>query len=145
MPGVLDLAGKKHRQGRISSVDAVYEELQQGDDELSKWARGMNEQDFFLSSGEEIAPYITRLSQWAEGSGFKREAIQEFNDSADLILIAYAASHDFTVVTNEKSEPEAKKKIKIPDACRAIRLEYIALAELLRKEKIWLILQDNYG
>ena len=148
-PGFWAWLEHKHSQGRIFSVDAVYAELRRGDDELSQWAKAMNHKGFFLDAGKvDIVPAIAQLTRWVHASNFTPEAIDKFYKSggqlsADPVLIAYAKTHGLVVVTNEKSEPEAKKTIKIPDVCKAIQLKYIDLFALLRKEKIRLILKGG--
>lgn len=69
---------------------------------------------------------MTRVAEWAndQDSRFQRPAIDEFLDSADLPLIANAMAHDATLVTRERSEPESKKRIKIPDVCLKFRVAW---------------------
>ena len=50
--------------------------------------------------------------------------VDEFIDSADLNLIAYAMATEATVVTREQPAPDAKRKIKIPDACIAFGVDW---------------------
>lgn len=139
-PGFWSWLEQKHGQGRIFSVDAVYVELQPGGDKLSRWAKTMNRRGFFLNAGKaDITPAITRLTQWVNASDFTPEAIHELNDSADLLLIAFAKTHGYTVITNEKSEPHRKNKVKIPDACSALQLQCINLFDLMRAEGIRLV------
>jgi len=141
-PGFWAWLKQKHEQKRVFSVDAVYAELQRGDDELSRWAKTMKRKGFFLATDSAaIVPDISRLSQWVSMSNFTQAAAHEFNDSTDMVLVAFAKTCGMVVVTNEKSEPEAKRTVKIPDACKAMQLQYIDLFELLRKEKIRLILK----
>jgi len=145
-PGFWTWLEQKHSQERVFSVDAVYAELQRGDDELSRWAKTMKRRGFFLDADKvNIAPAFAELTRWVNASDFTPEAFDKFYQtdgrlSADPVLIAYAKTCDMVVVTNEKSEPEAKKTVKIPDACKATQLQYIDLFALLRKEKIRLVL-----
>lgn len=140
-PGFWDWLEQKHKRGRVFSVDAVYAELQRGGDELSRWAKTMKQRGFFLDAGKvDIAPAIFRLSQWVSASNFTPEAIHEFNDSADLLMIAFAKVQNCTVVTDEKSEPARRNKVKIPDACNELQLQCVNLFDLMRAEKIQLVI-----
>ena len=63
-PGFWSWLEQKHGQGRIFSVDAVYAELRRGDDELSRWAKTMNQRGFFLATDDAIISDFSRLAQW---------------------------------------------------------------------------------
>ena len=54
---------------------------------------------------------------------FKQSAVDEFLDSADFSLIAQAMALGAIVVTRETSEPNCKKRVKIPDACLAMGVD----------------------
>ena len=139
-PGFWAWLEQKHNQKRIFSVDAVYAELRRGDDELSRWAEAMNSRGFFLAASNlDIAPGVRQLTKWASDSDFTPDARHEFNDSTDLILIAYANTQVYTVVTDEKPEPHRRNKVKIPDACSALQLQCINLFDLMRAEGIRLV------
>ena len=143
-PGFWEWLELKYSQQRIFSVDVVYAELQKGGDELSHWAKSIKEKKFFLDTDDiRTVANIQKLTQWADASRYKPEAIHEFHNSADLVLIAYAKTFGFVLVTNEKSEPDSKKSVKIPDACKFLGLEYTDLLGLMRKENIRLILKNN--
>lgn len=55
-------------------------------------------------------------------------------------LIAFAKAQNWTVVTDEKSEPARKNKVKIPDACNALQLQCMNLFDMMRAEKIRLFI-----
>lgn len=143
-PGFWAWLEQKHKQGRIFSVDVVYAELQRGDDELSRWAKTMKRQGLFLATDSAaIVPGIRSLAQWVSASNFTQAAAHEFNDSADMVLVAFAKARDCAVVTAEKSEPARKNKVKIPDACNALQLQCMNLFDLMRAEGIRLILDND--
>ena len=64
---------------------------------------------------------MAKLSAWATDPvrQYRQEAIDEFLNSADYKLIAHAMATGGTVVTREQPAPDAKKRIKIPNACHA--------------------------
>ena len=48
--------------------------------------------------------------------------------------VAFAHAHSHTVVTHERSQPNAKKRILIPDACTAIGVNCVDPFTMLRSE-----------
>ncbi|MDK8714609.1 DUF4411 family protein, partial [Brevibacterium sp. UMB1308A] len=73
---------------------------------------------------------------------YKPVAINQFtNNHADYLLIAYAMAHGYTVATMEKSQPGARKRILIPDVCKAMKVKTIDTFGMLRKTGARLILQ----
>ena len=69
---------------------------------------------------------MTELAVWSTdpSRSFRQAAVDEFLGSADLKLIAHAIAVGATVVTRERSEPESRKKIKIPDVCIAFGVDW---------------------
>lgn len=48
-------------------------------------------------------------------------------------LVAHAAGHGDPVVTHEQPSPDSRKRVKIPDACEAMGVEYIDIFSVLRR------------
>jgi len=65
---------------------------------------------------------------------FQQRAIDQFldNDYADAWIIAFAMNQNLPILTHEKSEPERKNRIKIPDVCIAHGVSYFNTVEMLR-------------
>ena len=74
------------------------------------------------------------MSQWAAGAPYSQGAAATFLQAGDYFLVAQALSLGYTVVTQEKSEPNSKKRIKIPDACLAVGVPCITPFVMLRNE-----------
>jgi hypothetical protein len=66
-------------------------------------------------------------------------AIKEFLDAdeADAFLIAYSLADPLnrTIVTQEVSAPQKIGKIKIPDCCNALRVNYVTTIQMFRELK----------
>lgn len=131
-------------QGKIRSIDKVKSEIYANsshEDELKHWCENNLPVDFFLDTNSVVPDYID-LVEWANSmhNHYKPMAIQEFLSAelADPWLVAYAKANNYTVVTYEKSEPNIKRKIKIPEACNHFDVKYINTVDLLRElnEKI---------
>jgi hypothetical protein len=106
--------------GQLGSVDAIKNEITAGTGTLVNWATTLP-RTFWRSDDEAVVTAMTQLAAWAAdpARNYRQSAVDEFLDSADLNLIAHAIASRGIVVTRETSAPDAKKKIKIPDACAA--------------------------
>ena len=49
---------------------------------------------------------------------------------ADAYLVATAAAHGMKVVTFETSDPLCRKRVKIPDACIALGVDFCSLNDV---------------
>lgn len=124
--------------GRIKSIDKVKQEIYQNsshEDELKDWCLNNLPSDFFIETAPVIENYI-QIVRWAEGkrSFYKSFALTEFlgADIADPWLVATAMNKDIIVVTQEKSQPDRKSRIKIPEVCDAFEVNFLNTIEMLR-------------
>ena len=119
-PGFWTWLGDSSLEGQVASVEAIKDELTAGTGDLVDWARARPDA-FWLADTADVVVAMAQLSAWATDPArdYRQEAVDEFLDSADLKLIAHAMTTEATVVTREQPAPDAKKKIKIPDACIA--------------------------
>ena len=122
-PGFWTWLGDPSLAGEVASIDAVKGEITAGSGDLVDWARARPD-SFWLPDTEDVLASMRGLAAWATDPArrYRQEAVDEFLDSADLKLIAHAMAAGATVVTREQPAPDAKKKIKIPDACNAFGL-----------------------
>lgn len=126
-------------QGIIVSIDKVKKEIfdkSSHEDELRQWCLDNLNPNFFLDSSTSIASYI-EIANWASSQNqhYRQSAIDEFleTDLADPWLIAYAKSHNLSIVTYETSQPDRIKSIKIPEPCRYFNVEFMTLIEMFRE------------
>ena len=118
------------QNGQIFSSIKVKEEIYKGNDELKEWCANQLPQGFFLPF-EAHAEYAN-LMTWANNNQvFTVPAKQEFATVADAYLVATAAAKGMKVVTFETSDPLCKKRVKIPDACIAIGVDFCSLNDML--------------
>lgn len=108
---------------RVASVAAVRDEIIVGKGHLVEWARN-RPASFWIAENRASLRAMRVLAAWAAepSRGFHQAAVDEFLDSADISLIAHALTAQATVVTHEQPAPEAKRRIKIPDVCRAFEV-----------------------
>ena len=72
-------------------------------------------------------------SNWVMAQPFKEAAKSEFLSGGDPWLIAKAKVIGATVVTQETFDAQSRKKVKIPNVCRALSVPYINTFDLLRQ------------
>ena len=133
---------KKVRQlaeeGKIMSIDKVKTEIYSNNDALKEWCKENLPVDFFKDSSPVMASYA-QVSTWAisKKAHYLANALNEFLDAdeADAFIVAFALadSENRIVVTQEVSEPNRRNKIKIPDACNALDVQYINTMDMFRQ------------
>jgi hypothetical protein len=134
VPAFWDWILVAHGNGRVFSIEAVRDEITAGTDQLSTWASGLP-QGFFLPTEAFVLPHLQHVATWATGSrNYRQSAIREFLSTGDYQLVSQARAREFVVVTHETSEPNAVKRIKIPDACTAVGVRSTTPWQLLRRE-----------
>ena len=75
------------------------------------------------------------VTAWAMAAvpPFEQAAVNTFLQAGDSFLVAHALAGSFTVVTHEVSAATVKK-IKIPNACQGVGVDYVDAFEMLRRE-----------
>lgn len=123
---------------KIVSIDRVYEEILKGNDELAKWTE--DEFSFAFDDTKDDSELLINYScliKWAnEQPQFTQPARDEFAraENADSWIIAYAMKNtNYTVVTQEVFKKDIKRKIPIPNVCKAFQIKYIDTFTLLRE------------
>lgn len=141
-PGFWDWLEEAYRQDVVCSIEAVRNELLQGDDELAEWTRA--NPGFFRAIDQPTTKHFQPLSQWAFSGSYRAEAIQAFvGNHADYLLVAYAREHQHTLVTHERSQPHSRKRILIPDACLAMGVDTADTFEMMRETGVTLHLRKS--
>jgi len=138
-PGFWDWIDRAHSDGAICSLDKIKDELDAVQDELTAWAAARVQ--LFLPMDQATVASITLLATWVNASNYRPAAKATFLASADHQLIAFAHAHNHSVVTHELSEPQNRRKIKIPDACAQMGVPCATLFDVLRADKAKLILE----
>lgn len=123
--------------GIIISIDKVKDEIFDNYDLLSEWCEANLPDDFFKDTASSIDSYRI-VSSWvvSRNSQYLPNAINEFlsAEEADAFIIAYALDDPSNniIVTQEVSEPFRRNKVKIPDACNAIGVQYVNMMDMFR-------------
>lgn len=118
--------------GQVVSSVKVKEEIEDGYDELSNWIEQHVPDGFFLPVDAEALRSYSILQNWAAGGNFTEVAKSDFASKADAFIIATAMAKGMTVVTFEKSNPQRRNRVMIPDACAAVGTVCCDLNTMLR-------------
>lgn len=140
VPAFWEWLDRGRAAGILCSVDKVGEELCAGSDELQVWAASRGE--LFRDPDARMIPSLRELARWAADGSFTAAAQEIFLDSADYHLVAYAHAYGHTVVTHERPAPDAKNRIRIPDACIAMGVPWMDPYKMLRVESARFVLQN---
>lgn len=125
------------KNDRLLSIDRVEVELKRGGDELADWASGSFHEFFASTDDEEVIDSYRGIMVWSQGQAqFTGAAKAVFADAPDSWLVAYALAKDCIVVTREQFSPEAKARIKIPNACKAFGVEYVDTFQMMRALRV---------
>ena len=118
----------------ICTVTPVKTEILKQYDQLSTWFRSCDDIAWVLGVDDNgTQSHMPSISQHCFDNGYKESGIKKFLGCADPWVIAKALSINSTVVTHELSQPEAKKRVKIPDVCNHFGVEPITVFDLIRR------------
>ncbi|WP_270975707.1 DUF4411 family protein [Trueperella sp.] len=138
VPGFWSWLDMAFEQSQIRSITAVRDELVQGQDELGTWARDRGR--FFQEIDSATTRHFTELSTWVYRSNFTQAARRGFTTShTDFLLVTYARAHNLTLVTHETLSV-GFNRVKIPNACQALGVEYTNTFDMLRQSQVRLTL-----
>ncbi len=129
----------KFEQKELASISMVLKELNRKKDKLTDWANELPEHFFLEPTEKEYIAYetVSKLvhDTWGSNAG-------KFLNKADSLLIAFALANDYTVVTQERNDPE-NKELKIPSVCKKLNVKCMNCIEMLKKEKVRFVLDKK--
>lgn len=131
VPAFWDWLVAQHQDGNVFTVQAVYDEIVGGGDDLAAWMKAQPA-SFRIAAGSADSAGLATVSAWVNGAGFRSAAVSEFLAAADYFIVAQALTLGYTVVTHETPDPASKKRVKIPDACSAAGVAWVSPFTWLR-------------
>lgn len=121
--------------GVVYSIEKVAEELIGFGDELSDWAKArVEDRTFFLAPDDAVLEGLKVVAEWAQSQTFTPAAVNEFLGAADYYLVAHALVQGHVVVTQEVHEPGITRRVKIPNACIGLGVQWMNTYSMLRAE-----------
>lgn len=132
---LVDQGNKKN----IASIDKVLKELKKVDDKLKEWVTKDFLNYFIDTTTDNVLEKYAILMQWADKqtNQYTQNAIDEFmkENNADTWLISLALTDidKYVIVTFEKENNQIKRKIPIPNVCKAFNIKYRDLFQMLKK------------
>lgn len=137
-PAFWDWLIREHDAGKVFSIEKVADEINAGSDELSDWAKDL-EDGFFLPPDAESLPALGIVSKWAMSQSYTPAAVNTFLQIGDYYLVAQALAGKHILVTHE-IPANTVNIIKIPNACLGLKVKYMTPYEMLRKERARFVL-----
>ena len=128
-PDYWESLDKFAQQGAIFATEEVKKEIEATDDALKDWLSPRPY--FFKSIDETVQECLTKV--------FKDPKHHRLVDSitgrskADPWVIAHALAEEAIVVTKEEFAPPETPRIRIPNVCEALGVEWINDYELIRQ------------
>jgi len=140
-PGFWEWIDVAHAAGTVFSVDAVRDELINGQDDLSEWAQERGP-EFFLEPDEAALISMQALSEWTIDADYDPAAKSTFLTVADSMLVAQAGAGGHVLVTHERPDG-SRKRIKIPEAAIPLGIKCMNPYALLRVEHARFVLEGT--
>jgi hypothetical protein len=138
-PAFWDWLVREHKAGKLFSVERVRDELLAGKDDLAQWVAGLPA-GFFLRPDAATEPALRTIAEWVNSHpNYGPAAEASFLGSADYYLVAHALAGGHVLVTHEQPA-NSKTRVKIPNVCLGVGVEYITPFEMLRQEQARFIL-----
>lgn len=139
-PAYWDWLIRSHSNGVVFSIEKVYDELIGTGDDLSEWVSEL-EKSFFLPHVLATNESWNAVSSWIRSQEqYEEPAIGRFQKGADFYLVVQALAGKHTIVTHERSAPDAKKSVKIPDVCKRFKIKCVSPFVMLKAEKARFVL-----
>jgi hypothetical protein len=131
-PGFWTHLETQFKAGSILCPIMVYTELCSFEDELKVWVQKLQAtKTVFLTPCSPAQKKFADVANWVQTT-YKPAQAASFLSGADPWLVAQAATHNGTVVTQESLVGANSQQVKIPNTCKQFSVPYIDLYSFLR-------------
>ena len=123
---------------KIISIDKVKKEIYDHEDALKQWCIDNLPDDFFKETTGVLNEY-SQVAAWAisKSNHYLPNALAEFlhADEADAHIVAFTLADRTSrvLVTQETSEPNRRNRVKIPEPCNVLGVQYCNTIEMFRR------------
>ena len=131
-PGFWRWVEKKHQTEVVVSVESVGHELTSGNDDLAEWAKRRGPMFFRAPTPADVAG-LEKVARWVSQQDCDQQAMDDFLQTADHYLVGQALAAGHTVVTLE-DPANSRRKVKIPNVCTGVGVNWIDTFDMLRRE-----------
>lgn len=132
-PSFWRMISKLAAEDSFRSIKKVEDEIFKGKDELVDWVADNLPKDFFIAENANTLTALSTVSQWTTmNKVYTQAAKEQFASVADSWIIAEALAQSVTVITLEAPDPMCKKRVKIPDVCKAVGVKFCDLNTAFR-------------
>lgn len=130
-PGFWAALDKHANTGQIRVPKLVYSEIVRDgpNDELASWLKSRRANGFCVPPDKEVQLRYAAVAAHVQNKYAGHQAAA-FLGVADPWVIAHALATSGSVVTFESSQP-LSKKVKIPDVCHSMNVQFVDLYDML--------------
>ena len=130
-PGYWEFLEEQGAAGMVSASTMVYDELvKDANDDLAHWVKAHKGTGLFVVPDAQVQGRLQQVAAHVQAN-YQSQRLAEFLGGADPWIIAHAMNDGGRVVTFETRAPGALK-IKIPNICEELGVEYANLFDVLR-------------
>ncbi len=133
-PGFWEIIKRNAKLDKLASPSLVYDEIARGGDELTKWANGERRTKLFVEPDKKTQGIFNDVAALVKANYLAPQAAF-FLRGADGWVIAAAINDGGIVVTHEVLVGPESKRVKIPNVCKVLGVEYTNCYEMLRRLK----------
>jgi hypothetical protein len=139
-PAFWDWLIQANQAGKVFSIERVCDEIKAGNDALVQWASERGD-GFFLKLDAAALTGLGKVAAWVNDHAIYSPAAKNtFLQIADYYLVAHALAGRHFVVTHEKPE-NSVHRVKIPNVCLGVGVEYLSPFDMLRRERARFVLR----
>lgn len=132
-PAFWDWVIDANSKGALFVIPKVLDEIAKGKDQLKNWCGAHS--SLRASSHPSLPDSFKKVATWTSSQGYTPAAVSTFLSVADYEIVAYAHAKGDIVVTHEVAVAQmSPKRIKIPEACKALGVCYMTPFQMLERE-----------
>jgi len=137
-PGFWDGLLMQNQARSLFTILNVVDEIH--DDEVTNWLK--QNPTFILPLEPQVLNAYKSLVNWVDNQKqFDATEKNEFYTKADGWLVAYASAYQMSVVSQEERAKTGSHRIKIPNLCDEMGVEFINFPKLIKQMDFQLVLQ----
>lgn len=120
-------------KGLVKIPLEVFEELREGKDNLSNWARDPNNISSLLLKEEAEVSLVSRVTNEGYANDLSDDEIEKIGRDPFIIAYALIESNGRCIVTTETSKPNRRRANRhLPDVCNSFDIKWCSTFEFLR-------------